>query len=546
MDKVKRSLWLSSICISLAFGTVHAQIPAFPGAEGFGSTTPGGRGGTVIEVTNLNGSGSGSFRDACLATGPRIVVFRVSGTIELGTSLTIANPYLTIAGQTAPGEGICLKGNEFIVGTHDVVIRGLRMRLGDQSGNKDAFRISGSKATVNNIVIDHCSISWGMDENASVITLSSDVTFSWNIISEALMANDNSFGFLLGKDGPTKITLHHNLFAHNRSRSAKIGRDVTAEIINNIVYDYGTKGTTASPGTKANIIGNYYMPGASTTGGLSSPVKGIDIQLQGPGGQSGTDPLLYVQGNIGPGRETNAGDDWGVVNGDKRYQSLQPAVEPSGVSITPVEELFDLVLDNAGVVSPARDAVDKRVVADVRNGTGKVILSQNEVGGWPALAGGTAPTDSDHDGMPDSWELANGLNPGDAADRNGDLDSDGYTNIEEYINSLIPDTSPVTSIQSPQGEVPQGFILEPNYPNPFNPSTTIRYQIPQSSLVQLVIFNSKGQVVQSLVRGFQNAGNYSATWDGTDASGRRVSSGLYFYELRAQSTKQVRKMLLIK
>lgn len=412
-------------------------LPAFPGAEGFGSTTPGGRGGRIIEVTNLDPIGPGSLLDAVKASGPRIIVFRVAGTIEPATAVTISNPFVTIAGQTAPGGGICIKGKEFIIETHDVIVRGLRFRLGDQNGNKDSFRISGSRGGASNIIIDHCTVSWGMDENASVITNSQNITFSWNLFSEALNAIGQSFGLLLAKDGPKNISVHHNLFVHNRARSAKVARDVSAEVINNIVYNYGTKATTANPGAKINIIGNRFIPGANTLGAPSNPAKGVDIELRGPDGSSGTSPALYVVGNIGPGRESNSGDEWNVVDGDRQFESSEPAVTPSGITSQNVEDIFDLVLNNAGVTVPKRDAVDTRVVADVRNRSGQIIVSQNEVGGWPQLEAGTPPQDSDHDGMPDDWERANGLDPSNAADAGGDRNQDGYSNIEEYINSLI-------------------------------------------------------------------------------------------------------------
>lgn len=434
---------IGALCLCVNSG--YGQIPAFPGAEGFGSTTPGGRGGTVIEVTTLAPTGAGSFLNAITQSGPRIVVFRVSGTIDFtgfSAAPTINDPFITIAGQTAPGDGITLKGKELVIRTHDVIVRGLRMRIGDENGNRDSFRITSTPDSIaQNIIIDHCSMSWGLDENASAVGNSTDITFSWNIISEGLLGapprTQQSFGLLVGKDGPGNISVHHNLFAHNRSRSPKFARAVTGEIINNTVYDYGSRATILNGEVRANLIGNYYIPGDSTLGFPDSPPKGIQLVLETLNGDSVGDPLVYVQGNIGPGRETDQGDEWAAVDGDSAFQSLVPALAGSGISVQPALQAYNLLLANAGVVVPKRDPVDERVLADVTDRTGGLIVSQGDVGGWPVLNPAAAPTDTDNDGMPDVWELVHGLNIN-IDDSAGDRDGDGYTNIEEYINQLIP------------------------------------------------------------------------------------------------------------
>lgn len=426
-----------------------AQLPAFPGAQGFGSTTPGGRGGVVYEVTNLNDSGSGSLRAACQASGARIVVFRVGGTIDLQSAITIDNPFITIAGQTAPGGGICLKGNELVVKTHDVIIRGLRIRVGG-NGGLDGLRLSGNDGQIRDIIVDHCSVSWAGDENLSTFLDVTDATFSWNIISEALNPTAQSFGLLLGKNGAANISVHHNLFIHNRARQPKVANANSAEVINNVIYDYENKGTAvAGGGARANIIGNQYIPGPGTFANK----KGINLEVN-----TGT-ATVYVKDNLGPGRETNSGDDWLVVAGSEQYRSMTPALTPSGISADPVEHLFQLLLDNAGAIAPQRDPVDNRVVQDVRDGTGHLIDSEIDVGGWPQLDAGTPAPDTDHDGMPNDWEIAFGLDPNDPADQNQDRDSDGYTNVEEYINGFLP---PFTDWQPPDDfSPPQVSILRP-------------------------------------------------------------------------------------
>ena len=438
MRKMHRFLLL---LVSLSLPAL-SQLPAFPGAQGFGSTTPGGRGGAIIEVLNLNNNGPGSFREACAAAGPRIVVFRTGGTIVLYTPVRIENPYLTIAGQSAPGGGICLSGAPLEIKTHDVIIRSLRFRPGDipegsDPLDRDGLLIRAFDSTPQNIIIDHCSISWGVDENASTWRQVRDVTFQWCIISEGLQNSihpegAHSMGLLIGRNLSKQISVHHTLFAHNYARNPVAQGATEVEVINNVVYNWGNRGTEIGEeqgiaNSRANVIGNVYKPGVNTVNNQ----KGIFSK-------PGTGSLIYVKDNLGPGRPLNSGDDWLAVWGNTASRVNSPALTPSGISITPVEEAFDMVLDFAGALAPQRDAVDARVVGEVRSGSGQIIDSQNDVGGWPLLAAGIPLPDSDRDGMPDDWELLRGLNPNDPADGPGDLDGDGYTNVEEYLNSLIP------------------------------------------------------------------------------------------------------------
>lgn len=422
------------ICTTL----LHAQLPAFPGAEGFGSTSVGGRNGVILEVTNLNADGPGSLREACNSTQRRIIVFRVSGTILLKKNIAITNPYITIAGQTAPGGGVTLRGAAISIRTHDVVIRGIRIRIGDDLNgpnpdNRDGLQISSNQSSVYNVIIDHCSVSWAVDENIQFWSTTERSTIQYCIISEGLRysihpktlsrGQDHSNGILVG-DGSNQISIHHNLFAHNLRRNPVINPGSSAEVINNVIYNWEI-GTTV--GASANVIANVYKPGLNT-----GTKKGIILpswmNAQGP---------LYVKDNIGPGRMTNYGDDWLAVDGPISSRSFTPVVPLSNVSIDSVESVFDKVIKNAGAIIPMRDSVDERIVNDAINGTGQFIDSQNEVGGWPKIASGTPPPDSDYDGMPDAWEIAQNLNPQDPTDANNDRNGDGYTNIEEYINGLF-------------------------------------------------------------------------------------------------------------
>lgn len=421
---------LVTVCITafnyFTFPDVAAALPAFPGAEGFGSDTPGGRGGRVIEVTNLDASGTGSLRAALEASGSRIVVFRTGGTILLTSDITIRNPYITIAGQTAPGDGILIRGGAIRLATHDIVIRGLRIRVGDSSNgttptNRDAISIENSSSPPYNIVIDHCSVSWALDENFVTWYEAHDITFQWNITSEPLTQVESGYGLLVG-DYSTNVSVHHNLFASNPDRNPRIKPSTSAEVINNVIYNWSWYGTRTQG--NSNIIGNYFKAGPGTAG---PPITVMDA------GQK-----VYVKDNIGPGRMSNTGDDWLLVDGSSTTRSNLPVVTPSGIVIDDVTAVYEIVLSKAGAMIPSRDAVDKRIVESVRNNNGRYVSSQNSVGGWPALNSGTPPQDSDHDGIADNWELTHGLNPNSAGDGSQDRDGDGYTNVEEYINSFFP------------------------------------------------------------------------------------------------------------
>ena len=461
-------------------------LPAFPGAEGFGSTTPGGRGGRIIAVTNLNDSGPGSFREACEAEGPRIVIFRTGGIIRLRKKVMVYYPYLTIAGQSAPGDGICISGAQLHIAAHDVIVRGLRFRIGDErdgakAENRDGITISnpwlhsaksrirargsdpaqpaltresrreletpapdypGRSAKLSpdlpphNIIIDHCSISWGIDENVSTWFTTRDVTIQWCIISEAL---DNSLhpegghskGLLIGRYYSRNISLHHNLLAHNDDRNPRIQSGTHVEFINNVIYNWRVRSSEVGPDeTLVHIIGNFYKPGPDTHRGWQR--RGIMISR---GATANT--RVYLQGNFGDFRRTAADDDWREVEGGISFRAEGQVFTPSGITAESAQSAYQAVLAGAGATAPQRDAVDERVVNEVRSGRGRIIDSPLEVGGWPVYAPGAPPPDRDQDGMPDAWEVEHGLDPDNPADGRGDRDGDGYTNVEEYFNGLI-------------------------------------------------------------------------------------------------------------
>lgn len=424
-----------------------SRLPVFPGAQGFGTDTPAGRGGRVIEVTTLADDGPGSLRAALTAPGPRVIVFRVAGTIELEGELFIDHPFVTVAGQTAPGGGICIKNAGLVITTHDVLVQHLRVRPGNEGDvepdTNDAVQILGKRGDpsgAHHVVLDHISASWSEDETISTWYGAHDVTLSWSIIGEALdesrhRKGHHSAGLLIG-DGSYHVSVHHCLLAHNGFRNPLISEGGTHDVVNNVVYNWGVlcgEIVDYDSNTFVNFVANRFIPGPSTETGpyeiLINPERGV--------------PKLYVEGNIGPRRRGPTDDDWLVVkygwgpepHAPEVYRSLTRFAAPP-ITASSALEAYEAVLASAGAVAPARDAADARIVADVRNGTGRIIDTPAEVGGYPQLAPGAPPADSDHDGMPDDWETERGLDPGDPSDANGDHDGDAYTNIEEYLHAL--------------------------------------------------------------------------------------------------------------
>ena len=426
-----------------------SHAPAFPGAEGFGKYTVGGRGGKVIEVTSLHDAGPGSFRAAVSAKGPRTVVFRVSGTIALESELKIREPYLTIAGQTAPGDGICIKNYQVNFDTSQVIMRYLRFRPGDEKGKEqDAFGGAG-----NQIVVDHCSASWGVDETFS-INKAANLTVQWCLVSESLYHSihkkgNHGYGGLWGGPGGS---WHHNILAHHSSRNPRASGNVDSGLMdyrNNVIYNWGFNSAYGGELWPRNWINNYYKSGPAT----DDKVRGRIFLQKDPRGK------MFAAGNFVAGFPAISADNWnGGINfapdGEATEKTLRVdrpfVVAP--VTTQSAEVAYGLVLAQAGA-SRVRDAVDRRVVEEIRTGTatfgasykggGKGIIdSQKDVGGWPELRSLPAPVDTDHDGVPDVWELAHGLNPRDPADGPRATTPGGYTHLERYLNSLVSTSEP--------------------------------------------------------------------------------------------------------
>lgn len=465
----------------------QASIPSFPGAEGGGMYTFGGRGGKVITVTSLEDSGPGTLREACETGGARIVVFNVSGIIRLKTPLIMRAPYITIAGQTAPGDGVCVAGESFWIMTHDVIIRHMRFRKGETNVGRRDDAIGGNP--VGNIMIDHVSATWGSDENMSMYrhmyndsTKKStgedklptvNITIQNSIFAEALDTWNHSFGSTLGGEN---CSFMRNLWANNTGRNPSIGWFGIFNFVNNVVFNWVHRSIDGGDyRAMYNIINNYFKPGPAT------PTEGpISHRILKP--ESGRSKLpyhvygrCYVDGNIMEGNERVTKNNWdgGVQVEDEpnagEYTASMKWPEPlpmPWMNICSAKESYSFVLENAGATLPRRDPVDQRIVRVVKTGQPEyienaslegipqfkhrrlppdsykmgIITDISQVGGYPEYKGTPYP-DSDQDGMPDAWEKKYarlGLNPNDPSDAVKDCNGDGYTNIEKYINGIDP------------------------------------------------------------------------------------------------------------
>ena len=635
------------------------SLPAFPGAEGFGANSIGGRGGTVIKVTNLNDYGPGSLREAVEApprgyanntpqwetlaeyearvaagntrprhyphgvwkneleadyikrledTGHRIVVFEVSGIINLQADLNITYAYMTIAGQTSPG-GILVTGHQTTIKSHDIIMRYMRFRVGtqkvkyDRDSNGDIIYYdqaqydfpptgttgNGCKGNITtkelgfpcaiagganteemdsldiwgkrwsgfdgayNIILDHISASWGVDETLTISGGVRNTTLQWSIISEGLRnaghpEPDHSKGLLVsGKyTYDTSISVHHNYIAHNHDRSPLIykpedaNQEMIVDVVNNVSYNWYAGLSPMVEGTpKVNWVQNYAKrgPDSGNSGDWSYELAHYN---------SGQTPaaLLYVTGNIGASRQTQDAQQWTV--GHYYWPELEDTVWRTDTPwpvppVTTTEMSYDYALEilkDVGATKPFRDDVDARVVADFAAGTGRIIDNIKYPDDFPTYPNLPPPKDSDNDGMADSWEVANGMNP-QVNDSALDKDHNGYTNIEEYLHYLAGDKN-VLSVPS-HSDPPKTFQLFQNYPNPFNPTTTIKYSLGNAANVQLTIYNLRGQKVETLVNKTQAPGIYTVEFNA-----KLLSSGIYWYSLKAGDVTITKKLLLLK
>lgn len=468
----------------------QAEIPAFPGAEGGGMYTFGGRGGKVYTVTSLEDRGPGTLREACEQGGARIVVFNVAGIIRLKSPLIIRAPYITIAGQTAPGDGVCIAGESTWIDTHDVIIRHVRFRRGETFVGRRDDAIGGNP--VGNIMIDHVSATWGLDENMSIyrhmynpgpgypdIKVGTvNITIQNSLFGEALDTYNHAFGSTLGGEN---CSFMRNMWANNAGRNPSIGWNGIFNFVNNVVFNWYNRSTDGGDYTaNYNIINNFYKPGPVTD--LTQP---ISYRILKP--ESGRSKLpyvvfgrAYVNGNIIDGNEKVTKDNWDggiqlenkkgelmTYDEAKEYFAKMKAAKPFPMPwfrpFMKADEAYEFVLKNVGATLPIRDKVDERIVRTVKTGVPEyakglekkefyqfehrrlpmdsykkgIITDISQVGGYPEYKG-KPYVDTDKDGMPDAWEKKYGLNPNDPSDAQGDLNGDGYTNIEDYINGVNP------------------------------------------------------------------------------------------------------------
>lgn len=461
-------------------------IRAFPGAEGGGMFTTGGRGGRVIKVTNLNDSGAGSLRAALSESGPRTIVFEVDGVIELKSRLDIRNGDVTIAGQTAPGDGICLKNYSFVVRANNVIIRYIRARMGDEAKTEDDAMWG---RYLKNVIIDHCSMSWSTDECSSFYA-NENFTMQWCVLSESLRnsVHDKGQHGYGGIWGGVNASFHHNLLAHHDSRNPRFdGGDVygtsdnpltnnqrAMDYRNCVVYNYSNYPAYGGEGQKINFVGNYYKWGPASVNGPDASTNGKKrryfYRISGVKGSVDYGcPSIYVGDNTNY-LETTDGNDNGINadnwagmeydtsnQGSTTYTQLTTpiSIAPDGVASKVTTHTaavaYERVLDYAGA-SLKRDAVDLRAVNDTRTGTATYMTggngsingyvdTQSAVGGWPVYEAGKVKKDTDGDGIPDSFEDAFGLDKNSAADGNEKtLDPTGrYTNLEIYLHYLVKD-----------------------------------------------------------------------------------------------------------
>ena len=487
------------------------KTPAFPGAEGFGRYVTGGRGGKVYHVTNLNDAGEGSLRWALDQNGAKTIVFDVSGTIHLKSMLSISKGNVTIAGQTAPGDGICVADYPVQIKTNNVIVRYMRFRLGNKN-----VKVNGADGwdgfggfDQSDIIVDHCSVSWSIDECLSIYG-NKNTTVQWCLVAQSLQDAGHSKGShgYGGNWGGSGASFHHNLMAHHESRVPRLGPRYTTQLDermdmrNNVFYNYCGNGCYGGEAMNVNIVNNYYKPGPGTAQISTTKqerIAGLGIRTESYiTSYPDYAPTLhvwgkyFVEGNVNPKYNAVTNDNWqygiynqiNASNNDGLYnEEVKDSIrlsQPIGFVVTTThsaEQAYEKVLAYAGA-SLHRDTFDDLMVTDTREGLATYTGAGNHKGivdsqednrpadagddwsAWPTLASAPAPADTDHDGMPDDWETANGLNPNDASDGAATA-SDGYTNLEHYLNAIV---AGITEAQYEGGEQ-QGSIVEQEEPS---------------------------------------------------------------------------------
>ena len=505
LKQIRTMLAAMLLCLA-SITAAQDRTPAFPGAEGFGRYVTGGRGGNVYHVTSLADDGSeGTLRWALGKAGAKTIVFDVSGTIHLQSALNISIGNVTIAGQTAPGDGICVADYPVAIKANNVIVRYMRFRLGNNNvlvNGADGWDAFGG-FDQQDWMIDHCSVSWSIDECLSVLG-NKNTTVQWCLVAQSLVNSGHSKGAhgYGGNWGGSGASFHHNLIAHHGSRTPRLGPRPTTQLDermdmrNNVIYNFGGNGCYGGEGMNVNIVNNYYKPGPGTpTDKKGYRIAGIGIRTNSYV-ETYPDyaPALhlwgkyYVAGNYNSKYSNVNNDNWtyGIINQvdanscdgtftAETKDSIKLS-EPIGFLLTTThsaEDAYERVLDFAGACLN-RDSFDALMVSDTRNGTAtytgeglskgfvnsqddnKPADADDSWSAWPILNSKDAPKDTDGDGMPDEWELANAL---DATDPNDGktIGADGYSNLENYLNSLVAD---ITEAQNAGGTPLENAISE--------------------------------------------------------------------------------------
>jgi hypothetical protein len=502
------------------------QLVAFPGAEGYGRFATGGRGGQVVEVTNLNDSGAGSFRDAFnqYPGQPITIVFRVGGIIELNTPLRPTRSNLTIAGQTAPGDGICLKRSTFKLFGNNIIVRYIRTRPGDIKGSNSPAVYGMNMENCKNFIVDHCSMSWAIEEAATFYD-NNNSTVQWCLISESLNSSFNGKGDhgYAGVWGGQYSSYHHNLIAHHHSRTIRFNgaraHDTVAVVDyrNNVIYNwgnnnaaYGNEVEINGGSAQLNLVNNYYKAGPATPASRATNIFDITEAYNAATPNKPTGKV-YADGNYVDGYPAITADNWSGGIKIRYYpattllQFKQAAPTPSLAPVTTqtAQAAYTSVLAQAGATLPRRDVVDARIVNETSTGTATgsspqgsttyglnqgIIDSQADVGGWPAYVGGTAPLDTDQDGMPDTWETAMGLNPNLATDRNT-VGANGYTMLENYLNGIV-----ATPLSAKKQADALGLTV---YPNPAHDQFTLVHPVATAG-AQVEVYSFDGKKIATV------------------------------------------------
>ncbi|MEX0661271.1 MAG: T9SS type A sorting domain-containing protein [Balneolaceae bacterium] len=564
------------ILILLCFPFVmQAQTLAFPGAEGYGSYAEGGRGGEILTVTNLNDDGPGSLREAINHPDPRIIVFEVAGVISLTSPLEITDPYITIAGQTAPPPGITIRGEQTEIKTNHIIIRFIRFRPGDYNdrvegeNNWDAVDAVDiglrDSDEVHDIIFDHCSFSWATDENIGIWHNTRNLTIQNSIISEPLhlfpehnLASSTGKGMLIGWLS-NNISIIKNLFAHNYNRHPYMNANGHLDFRNNLIYNPGDAVVRFNNHQgilqTVNVVNNLIIPGPNSTFENEVNVRRTTIGIY--------NGEIHIDGNISQGKNSSNRDNWlMVVNEETRstftreVQSIDP-FETINTETVSARELPRLLTPYVGAFLPQRDQIDNRIIDDFTNRSGKLISKPSDVLGWPK----TDPVNRSIDPF-NQWQTTYNIDFSNPDEANADYNNNGYTNIEEFLNgtdplndesdkvirdiyppSMGPSTASTGqfSIMDSNQQSSEGFALNNNYPNPFNSSTNFHVSIYETGDYKLEIFNTAGQKVTTILNRRLLPGEYETRWD---ANG--LSSGVYFVRLTSADKADTGKIILIK